>query len=70
MLQIIMLLGLTGAQIAKPQTAQIHTCQWPNKCEQTAQVQPCNWPNKCSIENVVAMTDGPVTTCDFPKKCG
>jgi hypothetical protein len=69
MLQIILMLGLTGTQAANQKLAQIHTCQWPNKCEQSVQVQPCNWPNKCAMDKVVALSDGPITTCDFPKKC-
>ena len=55
MLQMILMLGLTGTQAARTKVAQI---------------QPCVWPKKCAVEKLVAFNDGPITTCEFPKKCG
>ena len=67
MLQIILLLGLTGGQIQQSQaTAQYQPCNWPNKCEQTellSTITTCQWPKPC-------LQDGPISTCDFPHKCG
>ena len=57
-------------------TAQFRPCVWPNTCATTpapvvAQFQPCVWPKTCkSAPAPVVVASGPVTTCQWPNKCG
>ena len=88
MLQILLLTMTLNAQSTvktpdtKNLTAQVTTCQWPNKCAieaAVAQVQPCVWPNKCAEQTVAQVqtcqwpnrckAEKQVHTCDYPNKC-
>ena len=71
MLQLILLLGLTGGQIQTQPVAQYQPCSWPNKCEQVqlSTITTCQWPKPC-FDAQVAQVNGGISTCDFPKKCG
>lgn len=57
-------------------TAQFRPCVWPNTCATTpapvvAQFQPCVWPKTCAAAPApVVVASGPVTTCQWPNKCG
>lgn len=57
-------------------TAQFRPCVWPNTCATTpapvvAQFQPCVWPKTCAVAPApVVVASGPVTTCQWPNKCG
>jgi hypothetical protein len=68
MIQLLMVLSLTGINDASLAARPIQPCVWPNRCaqEQVASIQPCVWPNRCS-QQTLAMT--PVQPCVWPNRC-
>ena len=75
MMTLILATFLTATP-APQATAQFRPCVWPNTCRTApapvvAQFQPCVWPKTCkSTPAPVVVASGPVTTCQWPNKCG
>lgn len=75
MMTLILATFLTATP-APQATAQFRPCVWPNTCRTApapvvAQFQPCVWPKTCAAAPApVVVASGPVTTCQWPNKCG
>ena len=75
MIQILMLLSLTGMMPAGETTAlkPVTTCVWPHICKQEApaalaQFHTCVWPNKCNSHKQEAVV-AQFRPCVWPNKC-
>lgn len=80
MMTLILATFLTATP-APQATAQFRPCVWPNTCKTApapviAQFQPCVWPKTCTVAPATSsvpapvIASGPVTTCQWPNKCG